>query len=331
MSTPSAVIGHDIGHSAVKTTAISKTGSIVKLLIPSVVCSAFSISDEAEAKRAEAETVVIDGRAFFIGDTARTQGGSSVSSGLTEDWIDSPEHAALLVGSLNKLANHGVDTSNPDLVLGLPTHLFTRQKARLAEIVRRNVTANDIKIIPQSMGPYYEFMLTADGLPAQGRSVDSESWGVVEIGYFTTDFMLVQEGRWVERASGVCSGVRVAAEHLVRLLAERNITIDLVEAEEALRTGFIRDFGKKHDVSDLAKAAADLIVTEVIDTAARLMEPFARRIDGVIVAGGGGALCYPLIKGRWPHAILATDSRFSVSEGMRRIGLARALARSMPT
>ena len=328
--THATVIAIDLGHSAVKSIALSKTHGVIKLLIPSMVCQAFSISDDKERGLAEIETVTVNNRQYFFGETAKTQCGASVSIGLNEDWIESPEHTALLLGTLQKLASNGVDIKRPNLVLGLPTHLYARQRDRLEKIVRSHIECSDLKIIPQSMGPYYELMLSENGMPADDHSVDSESWGVVEIGYFTTDFGLIENGRWKEKASGICSGARVAAEHLIRLLSEQNMTIDLIEAEEALRTGYIRNFGKRMDVAAEVKASSSIIVAEVIDTAARLMEPYARRLDGVLVAGGGAPIAFDLIADRWPHAVLANDSRFSVVEGMRRIGLARAMTRSMP-
>lgn len=322
----SNTVGLDIGHSSVKASC-NGAGGIVHKLIPSVVCPAFLISDEAEAKRAAAETVIVGGRSFFVGDTARIQGGNSVSTGLSEDWIDTPEHAALLLGALAKIRTSGINMNRPDLVMGLPTHLFLRQKDRLKEIVTRYIEVNSIRVIPQPMGPYQAFMLSPEGMPA--RLMTKESWGVVEVGYFTTDFMLIQDGRWMEKASGVCSGVRVAAEHLIRLLAERGVTIDLLEAEDALRNGYIRSFGQRIELTDEVDKSSSLIVSEVIDTATRLMEPYARKLDGVIVAGGGAPLVYPLLKARWPHAVLLDNPRFAVAEGMRRLGLALSFVRNV--
>ncbi|MCZ2113494.1 MAG: ParM/StbA family protein [Anaerolineae bacterium] len=324
----SSCIGLDIGHSTVKVSFAGITGPS-SFIFPSVVCPSFLISDDAEARRAASETVTVGSRSFFIGDTARIQGGTSVSTGLSEDWIDSPEHAALLLGAFAKLRELLVDVSSPDLVMGLPTHLFLRQKDRLKEIVRRHVKVNSIRVIPQPMGPYQAYMLAPNGLPAISRLMTKESWGVIEVGYFSTDFMLIQDGRWMERASGACSGVRVAAEHLVRLLSEKGITIDLLEAEDALRNGFIRSFGQKMDVTAEVSKSSDLIVAEVVDTATRLMEPYARKLDGVLVAGGGAPLVYPLLKARWPHAVMLDNPRFAVAEGMRRLGLALSFVRNI--
>lgn len=328
MANISTAIGFDIGHSSVKAVAVSSNGNVVRQLIPSLVCAAFPISDEAESRRAALETVKIGEREFFIGETAKTQGGSSSTMGLSEDWIETPEYAALLVGTLNKLAAEGVAIEGADIVMGLPTHLLTRQKDRLKEIVSRYTQFNSLKVIPQPMGPYQGFILDAGGLPLANHNPVMESWGVVEVGYYTTDFMLIQNGRWVEKASGVCSGVRVTASHLVRLMSEKNITVDLTEAEEALKTKSIRNFGRL-DVTEEVERSVAFIVDEVVDAANRLMEPYARKLDGVIVAGGGAPLVFPSLKAKWPHAVLAENPRFAVAEGMRRLGNALRLVRNL--
>lgn len=331
MSRNTTVVGMDIGHSAVKTRATTAEGRSFEFLSPSVVCQAFPISDEAEQRRAAEETVEIKGRQFFIGETARIQEGGGVS-GLSEDWIDTPEHLALIKGAIKRVAKiSGVD-DKIDLVMGLPTHLHSRQKDRLKEIVMElSPNVGFVKVIPQSMGPYYGLMIGPDGQPAKEHDKNTESWGVVEVGYFSTDFMMAKNGRWVEEGSNqdACPGVRAATESLVRLINKKHqITIDLLDADEALRTRFIKHYGKQVDVSAEVDESVQLVVDTVIDSAIRLMESSARKLDGVLVAGGGAPLVFEHLRQKWPHAVLVDQPRFAVAEGMRRLGLALTLIRN---
>ena len=324
---PSA--GIDIGHSAVKlaiTRPDAASRSPVLELFPSIAIPAFAISDEAEARRAARETVTVRGRQYFFGDTARAQGGGV--TGLSEDWIESPEHEALLRGAFRVLERHGTLTDASMIAVGLPASLFGRQKERMRALAAQ-VFPGDIKVIPQPFAPYQGLMLDESGLPQHGRTITEESWAVVEVGYFTTDFMLAQRGRWVEKAAGSCSGVRVAAEQLARLLSQRGITADLPECEEALRSRSILDFGRRVDVGADVDQAGSLIVTEVVETATRLMEPFARKLNGVVIAGGGASLVFKSIQDKWPHAVMAMNTRFAVAEGMRRLGLSIQRAMQM--
>lgn len=311
----SAAIGLDIGHSAVKVSVSDSKGSRHFLTVPTAVCQAIRISDEVESERAAKETVRVGGVDYFIGETAMIQGGVNVTSGLSEDWVSTPEHTALMIGSYRK-AMEFAGVEHPKLVLGLPTHLYARQRDKLREMAESVLGAKDVRVVPQSMGPYFESMFDEKGVPAS--AVNEESWGVVEIGYFTTDFMLMMNGRWVEKASGTCSGARVAAEHLQRILGEKGVTAELPECEEALRKKQIRNFTSRIDVTSEVNEAVGILTNEVVDHAARLMEPYARRLDGVIVAGGGAEFMFNTIKERWPHAVCPQTPRHSVAEGMRR-------------
>lgn len=322
------VIALDIGHSAVKALATSK-GETHRFFIPSVVCPAIAISDDAEAKRAEAETVTIHpgmNGTFFFGETALTQGAATLT-GLSENWISTREHTALFLGAMQKIKAAVKFTDEPDLVVGLPTSLFQNQREEIEALVRKYFPAiGSIKVIPQAMGPLYGLMLDENGIPSREHA-PTESWGVIEIGYFSSDFMMTKRGRWAENASDICSGVRLAAEHIKRLMGDRNITMSLSEAEDVLQTGRVKSFGQWIDAQDMVNEAKALVVGEVLDTANRLMENYVRQLDGVLVAGGGGALVIDEIKKQWPHAILVEDARFSVAEGMRRLGMARAIKR----
>jgi len=311
----SAAIGLDIGHSAVKVAVSNPKGERHHFIVPTAVCRAVKISDEAEADRAAKETATINGVDYFFGDTAVVQGGINVTTGLSEDWINTPEHTALMLGSFRK-AQAFTGVEQPKVVLGLPTHLYARQKEKMRDMASTVLGIKDVRIVPQPMGPYFESMFDEKGVPAS--AVNEEAWGVVEIGYFTTDFMLMKNGRWVEKASGGCSGARVAAEHLQRILSKKDMTVDLLECEEALRKKFIRNFRERIDVSADVAEAVGVLANEVVDTATRLMEPYARQLDGVIVAGGGAAFMYETIKHRWPHAVCPQIPRMSVAEGMRR-------------
>lgn len=326
MPNVNSVIGLDIGHSATKVACYTPDGKERHLIFPSIAVPAFTISDDGEARRAARETVLVGSRPYFFGETARTQGGTA--TGLSEDWVDTPEHMALLKGAIKRVRD---DAGLPDdamLVMGLPTTLFSRQRDRLKQLAGE-VHKGEVKVVPQPFAPFQMLMLDSQGNQSTVRSMMSESWGVVEVGYYSTDFMLMQRGRWVEKASGSCAGVRVAADHLVRMLADKGLTVDLPECEDALQSRVILNFGKKTDVGHEVDQSIALVVSEVIDTATRLMEPYVRRLDGVLVAGGGAPIVHPRLLEKWPHAFLADRPRLAVAEGMRRFGMALLRAREL--
>ena len=324
------VIAVDIGHSGVKVST-EADGKVVKLAIPSFVCPAFSLSDEGEQRRAGKETVIFQDRPYFFGETARIQGQMKSPVGTYDDWIETPAHAVLLLGAIKKAAAAGADVTHPILVLGLPTHLFSQQKQPLKEVVARLMQTAHTMVMPQPVGPYQAMMLDEYGFSVPSRNASSQSWGVIDVGYYTTDFLVVHKGRMVEDAMGSCGGMRKAAEHFVKSLSQRGISSDIPEAEEALVSRTVRDFGQAIDVGAEVDQALAKNVAEVMDTMARLMSGVARQLDGLVVAGGGAGLLYPFIQKAHPQAVLATDSRFAVAEGMRRFGCAyRRIQASVP-
>lgn len=319
-------IGLDVGHSAVKM-AFELGGKVQHVLFRSMAIPAFQISDHDTAVEAARETVRVGDRDYFFGETAWTQSGGLGVTGLNQDWIDTTEHKALIAGALKLLDDAGVPAQRL-LVMGLPSATYGQQAQKLKEIVA-SLTEAEIKVYPQPMGPYQGMLLDARGIPNPSLPSGQRSWGVVDMGRYSTDFMLMMNGKWVEKASGSCGGFRLAAEHLQKRLEVEGILADLGECEDALRERRITNFGKRLDIGSLADEAIQRAVPEIIDTATRLMEPFVRKLDGVLVAGGPAEILYPAIKAKWPHAVLAQQPRLAVAEGFRRLGRGLLLARAI--
>lgn len=322
------VIGLDVGHSAVKMTFDGQSG-VERHIFPSLAVPAIQIRNEAEAAIAQKDTVSVDGRNYFVGQTAIIQGKASLSNGLTNSWISSDEHSALLVMA-KKIIDERSSSGKHLYVLGLPIIQFESHKGILKDIAQKHFgLTSEIRVIPQPIGGYQAHMLNRVGAVNGGRSLVDESWGVIDVGYYSTDFILMMNGRWVETASGGCGGVRMATEHLQKLLEAREIQRDLVDVEKALREGFVRHFGEKVDLTKEIQEATQLVASKVLDMATQLMSSHVHALDGVLVTGGGSQIIIDSLKQRWPHARLIDDdhphkdhkgSRFIVSEGYYRWG-----------
>ena len=317
-------IGCDIGHSTVKL-SFTANGEVRNIIFPSVAVPAFRISNEIEAAKAEKETVSVNGIPYFFGDAAAFQSAGNASSGLTDDWINKPEHTALLLGAFKKLNEAGVDIDDSIISLGLPTNLVRQYKDELKRIVNSLVKPDTVFVMPQSIAPFHTVSYDKDGYEyrskiGSGSVLDEEAWGVVEVGYYTTDFMLIDKGRWAQKSEGACKGVYVAAERLKETLTSKNINCTLIACEKALRDKTIKNFGTVISVSQEVDESISEIVSMIEDESQRLLKDRARDIEGVLIAGGGAPLVFDKLKAKWPHAVLAENSRFAVSEGMRRYG-----------
>ncbi len=328
-----SVIGLDIGHSAVKMTFDTPNG-VRRAIFPSLACPAVTINNPVEAERAKAETVEVRGRSYFVGDTARIQAQAELPSGLTEGWIESPEHAALV-----KMAQRLVDEAGTGAqrlwIVGLPVGQFARDRQRLAGIMVELLTPQDrVKVLQQPDAAYFQHIYTREGLPKPDVKPEEESWGVVDIGYYTTDFVLYEQGRYVESASGRYAGVREIAESVKRSLEEMGIQRTLVDVERALTRGQILHRGQAVDISRYIEQAVSNMFARVLDESARLLGRRIDAINGILVAGGSAEMLAREMVRTWPHTMVAKDDevpedpaghklygpRFAISEGYYRYG-----------
>jgi|APCry1669189000_1035189.scaffolds.fasta_scaffold30551_2 plasmid segregation protein ParM len=315
-------IGFDVGRSSVKIVA-ARGNTREELLFPSAVCPAFTINDDKGAARAAAETVFVGGKYFFIGETALLQGGDDLSGGLRDDWVYSEQHSALFLGGLNRLKATGMaGIESALIVVGLPGALYASQKAGLRHELGRLVPRAEIRVMPQPMGPYQELLFAPDGQESHAVNADDDSYAVIEVGQYTTDFALLLHGHTIENAFGSCDGMRIAAEHLQRSLRQSQIAVSMAEATDLLRTKTLKNFGARIDVSEQVFRAVEPLATQIVDKANQLIGKSARSLDGILVAGGGAPLVLETLQKAWPHARLSQNSRFSVAEGFCRYSLA---------
>ncbi len=329
------VVGLDVGHSAVKMTYEGENGAVSRALFSALACPAFTLTNAMEAQRAKADTVEFDGLSYFVGETARLQGQAELPVGLRDNWIETREHAALLAMSAKVAQEHGKKGLPRLWVLGLPVVQFARDRDHLGAIAERYLPRGDrIKIMQQPDAAYYARIYTRDGLPAPGVTPENEAWAVIDIGYYTTDFVIYERGRYIEAAAGRHNGMRSVVEVIQREMALAGVERSIVEIEEALPRGSLIDRGQIFDFSKIANQSIDYFTSKIIEEASRLMGRRLNALNGILVAGGGAPLAIESFRKVWPHAQLARDEfhsdakdgsamhgpRFVISEGYFRYG-----------
>ena len=315
-------VGLDIGRSSVKVVSRSPEGRR-EILFPSSVCPAFAITDEREQLRALEETVTVNQRDYFFGATAALQGQDDLLAGLRDDWVFTDSHTALFRGALRKLQVSGVSGVDSALVVvGLPASLYASQKTRLLAELARYAPKIEMRVLPQSIGPYQQMLFNSDGSENPDFNADEDSWGVIEIGQYTTDYALLLEGHPIENAFGSCDGMRISAQALQRSLSEKGFMVNLSESTDILRTKKVRNYGEKVDVTADVMTSVERLGQIIVDKANQLIGKQARSLDGILVAGGGASLIMPFLQKAWPHARLMENPRFSVAEGFCRYACA---------
>lgn len=311
-----SVIGLDIGHSAVKVT----TGQGENIIFPTAAAPALELGVAEAMGKAKADTVEIAGQTYFVGETALTHTNSQTLDGLSDGWIETVEHLALLKSGYQRgLEQTGEADSH--LILGLPSRLHLTQQKRLTELAAMHlgISANKVTVIPQPLGAYMHSVLDENGEPT--GDFTQETWGVIDIGFYTADYGLIKGGVWSAAGAQSSGGANKMAEMLMRKIKDAHKQeLTLRQCDEILRTRSTKLFGKVTPMGDLVDEVAEAYARQVLDFGTRVFGSALATMDGVLVAGGGSDLIFKHIKNAWPHAATIKNPRFAVAEGLRRYG-----------
>lgn len=296
----------DIGHSAVKL-----VGTDFRDIFPSAVTPAVQLAMPGSTERAAGDTVTIDGQQWFVGNTALLHTMGRVTDGLRDDWIETPEHRALLRAAFEKVTKATGD-AEPAVVLGLPSRLYGRQHNRLREIAALllHIPQERISVLPQPMGAWIG--MAADA----GQKIDGGVAAIVDIGYYTTDFGAIEGGQWAASAAQSVSGVAYAAEVLKQELSNEGIELGTRECNAILNTGSIKYDGQVRDLSKQVAHATEALTNHIVDGAMRVFGSVIHTADDLLVVGGGASIVAKSIKKRWPMALIPSDPRYVVANGL---------------
>lgn len=322
------VIAVDIGRSAVKVVYTTTKGEVGRFDFPCAAMRAFSLTDDAALISAKADTVLVSGVSYFVGTTAVRQSTGETLLGLQDDWVKSPEHLALFLGALQKVARE-VGIQNALVVVGLPARLYATKsgyQAALAACIERDMggLGLTVRVLSQSMGPFYDIAISD-----QGRFVDEMSQvtcAIVEIGQFTTDIAFTEHGVPVESTFASTDGMRVVAEYLQRLVqSQHGVWIDLSEATDSLATGSVRKRRESLNVEALIDEASKPLVQKIEAKMNQVFGSRMRTVTHIIVAGGGAKVLGTGLRAIDPDIVVPEDPRYCVAMGFYKWGVAALL------
>ena len=338
MSNKTVSVGIDLGHSSVKV-AINwpeNEGGEKLNMMDTVVKDWRQLSNPDTAKAAEADTVSINGRKFFIGKTAKLQSRAEDFTGQSRDWINTVEHDALILGAwdmvISSLNSHDIFMPNFVLVFGLPASFFAKQKEslrlRVLSLIKPKLGPNqtlEVLVQSQSVAPLFNIAIDANGQPT-GKVNDADAWGAVEIGHYTTDFTLLDKGQEIEDVASSTDGVIGVYTRVKEGLKQNDYLHDLETIEIAIREKQIKVFGELISVEAIVNPAINEFASMIRERTNNLFKGSAQRMDGIVIAGGGA--CIPdvsgAIKAQYKNAFVMENPRYSVATGLCRLGLLSA-------
>jgi plasmid segregation protein ParM len=324
-------IAIDGGHSSFKVRAAraSSPSERISLQIPTFVTPAITIAHDQTRLLAESETVELAGQKYFFGETAFRQSRAETFTGQHIDWIETVQHDVMLLGAWQKVTNMlDQGPANIRLVMGLPAKHYAAQKEllrqRAEDLLRPRLGSGQelhVLIQSQSDAPLQWLSINADGTINAKRNIDQESWGVIEIGHFTTDFSMSIGGSVVDHAVTSCAGLGIVYEALSTAMAAERFPTDLQTVETAFRTLEIKVHGQSRHLGFMVHSALSTFTAYLLDEANRIFAGKAAVLDGIVVGGGGAEVMFSRLNSKFPTAVCSNDPRQMVAEGFCRLGL----------
>jgi plasmid segregation protein ParM len=328
------IVGVDIGYGYTKA-----VGEAAQVVFPSVVGKAERIRYESDLHRQlglpgePGIALVTEEGDRFVGELALLQ--SRVQWTLLDrSRVEDPSARLLFLAALSELAGDQKGTCQFHVVTGLPVKWYG-DRAKVVEqlqgkhIVQRvngykivqRFSIADVLVVPQPFGSLFNIILGPDGQIvdeglARGRL------GVIDIGTYTTDYVLVDSLRYVERGSGSISTGMSKGYQLVErsLLDTFGLDLRMHEVDKVVRKGQVTIFGEERNIGWLVDPVFDALAEEILAHAGTLWGD-GRDLSAVLVTGGGAIALGERMGQRYAHAQILDDAPMANVRGFRKYGL----------
>jgi len=318
------IIAVDIGYGYTK--GVGPDG--LRSSFPSVIGTAEEIRFATDLIHGEEEHAIrYGGQAFFYGGQALLQ--SRMQSTIFDrSRIHDRTYKMLFVAALVEMSK-AVENERIQVVTGLPVEFFgdRAEVVKSFEGVYRIKTSSPLKftvdsvfVAPQPFGSLFRELLNQQG-KITDDAIEKGRVGIIDVGTYTTDFVVSDELRYVQRLSG---SIRIGWNEVVSRVQQalgdlHRLELMPHEVDRALQAGEIRVRGEPAPLDKLVEPAVADIQTAIIARARDLWGAGAG-LDTIMVSGGGGPHLYDAIHDVYPHARLLDDAFWANAEGFYRFG-----------
>ena len=324
----SLTIGLDIGYGVVKAVT-----DITSIAFPSVMGHAREIKFQQETiqQKYPGDQINDDHGVWFIGDLALAQipvGELLRLRGRTanEKTMGNAFRLRLAKTAIAKLVQGvwGRDVIHIRLAVGLPVDhmgdapelkesLLTQHliKTDIGEFIA-NVT--DVMVMPQAYGAIYSQMLTQTGEINVHHTYMRT--GVVDVGTYTVDVALDDDGEFISSESGSIEGGVFTAQERIASMLERTYRekVPYKIVEQVLKTGIFTASGTPVDYSEEVEEALAPLRSATLGLMSEKWQS-GTTVDVIYLSGGGAELVYEQVVEAYPQTKLVVQAQMANARG----------------
>ena len=332
------VLGIDIGFGFTKATNGKET-----IIFKSIFGDASEIqfwADFGENSPTDHIHVSIDGKSYFVGDLAEQQS-SVLNFTLDQERLitDYVRILALTIAGLFFKNNTPINVPI-NVVSGLPIGYFKQNHERFNEILTghhtvtyhshngdkttREIYINKIRMLPQPLGSILNHLMDENG-KIVNEEMAIQKVGVVDIGFRTTDFTILDHLRYIDRGSrtvdtGISKGFGVISN---KLREKCGVSVELYRLYKAAEEGTIKMRGHGFSFEKIRDQVYSQLAATIANDLDRLWAD-DWDIDTIILTGGGcrelAKYLHPLITGNVIPIDSASDPRLNNVLGYAKYG-----------
>jgi hypothetical protein len=329
-------VGLDVGFGVTKALMLGRN----PVLFPSVIGHARQIKFRAEKLKVRypGDQIFDDAGTWFVGNLALSQltpGEVLRLRGRTadNDALGNEFRARMMVAAIGKLFAGVTDGQVVHVAVstGLPVdHMPQASTLKTALLGTHRVKTDQADFIlnvtscacmPQPYGTLYSQLLTTNG--AINVCHTATRTGVLDVGTYTTDVALDDDGEYIDALSGsVEMGISYAQERIAAVLeGEYNQKIPHKIIAQTLQTKCFTAFGKPVDFSAEVDSALEPLLSATENLLSEKWQTGAS-IDVIYVSGGGAPLVNGLVSQMYPQAQLVNNSHLANAQGYLNYALA---------
>ncbi len=346
MTSPNqTILGIDIGYGHTKWVGVLPSGESKKGMFRSVApLVAREMGQSAPGLTSlRTITVGVGDNNYVVGKDAELQTDPNYMRVRLNEYSQTEGYRALMLGTLSLSGLREID----QLVIGLPLSTISLYHTSLTQqyqgehsvgAVHSNRKAEiNVRNVTVTSQPGGAILYAATMHPGLRKSTNL----VIDMGYFTMDFLMCQGLKpYYQRSGAIVGGMSGYYDHLGAMVAEKlqslglpNSTrvehsrLEAMLSESAGESYFLPVGSKQVDVTECVAGASSKLKEYIGQMLTTLSSSVYGTINRVVLAGGGAKLLLPVVQkelGDHHGFIFLKDAQFAIAAGYVQIGMAAA-------